>query len=103
LEESNSSGNRLLVFALSGNSPNPFSDATTISYTIPRASPVKLDVYDSSGRLVRTLVNEEKIAGQYRVTWDGRDESGQAAASGIYFCSMQAAAFKTARKMVLLR
>jgi hypothetical protein len=102
-QENHSLEGQFLIFKLGQNCPNPFIVATTISYTLPTASSVKLDVCDSSGRLVRTLVDEKKPAGRYRALWDGRNESGQAAASGIYFCSMRTAGFKTARKMVLLR
>jgi len=77
-------------FALTQNYPNPFSRSTIISYKIPtltndlRPSVVSLRVYDLTGRLVRTLVNESQQPGHYEVSWDGLDNSGRRVISGIY-------------------
>jgi hypothetical protein len=88
---------------LSQNYPNPFNPNTTISFQIPVAGRVSLQVFDASGRLVRTLVNEYKDPGLYAVDWDGKDNNGAALVSGVYFYKIQTGAFKETRKMVLIR
>ncbi len=91
-------------FALHQNAPNPFNPVTVIRYDVPPiGGRVAVTVYDVSGRLVRTLVDRVQSAGQHTVRWDGRNEYGQSAASGIYFCRMTAPGFVEKRKMVLLR
>ncbi|MEA1997591.1 MAG: FlgD immunoglobulin-like domain containing protein, partial [Gemmatimonadota bacterium] len=93
------------AFSLAQNAPNPFNPATTISYTVPEGSTgqVTLTVYDTRGRLVRTLVSESREAGAYSVFWDGTDEGGRRVASGLYFYRMRAGDFSKIRKMVLLK
>jgi hypothetical protein len=83
--------------------PNPFNPATTIAFTLREKGPVTLKIYDVSGRLVRTLVDETRDAGRYDVVWDGRNDGGRGVASGIYFCRMQTADFERSEKMVMLR
>ena len=70
--------------ALAPNAPNPFNPRTTIRYSLPQATPVRLSIYDLQGRLVRGLVNESRPAGEWSAEWDGRDDSGRAVASGSY-------------------
>lgn len=76
-------------FKLEKNFPNPFNPETTISYQIGNspagASDVTLNIYNSLGELVRTLVNSRQTAGHYSVTWDGRDYNGNVVGTGIYF------------------
>jgi hypothetical protein len=64
--------------------PNPFNPSTTLSYQLPQDAAVRLEVYDMIGRKVRSLVDESKSAGYYRVVWNGRDETGRDVASGVY-------------------
>jgi flagellar hook assembly protein FlgD len=66
---------------------------------------VSLVVYDVAGRRVRTLVSETQSprADGFRVTWDGRNDRGEAVASGMYFCRLVAGQFVETRKMVLLK
>lgn len=98
------------VFALKPNYPNPFNPATTIAFDLPENSSVELEIYDISGRKVRTVVNESMEAGTHRVNWDGRDETGNQVASGIYFYRIHAVpsgsadqAFIAVSKMMLLK
>ena len=63
-------------YALFQNHPNPFNPETTIGYELPEAGAVRLSLYNVSGQLVRTLVERERAAGTYSVTWDGRDDMG---------------------------
>jgi hypothetical protein len=83
--------------------PNPFSAATTIRYGLGVTAHVRVDVYDIRGALVRRLVNEKLPAGHHRATWDGRDDRGHRAASGIYLCRLETEESQETRRMVLLR
>ena len=87
-----------LAFRLYQNFPNPFNPRTVVSYQLPVASSVKLDVYDVLGREVAVLVNERKAAGTHEVTFDGGGLS-----SGVYFYRLQARSFSQVRKMSLLK
>ena len=75
-------------FALSLNSPNPFWGSTRITFSVTGnapADPIRLDVYDTRGRLIRTLVDEPKPAGTHTVIWDGSDRFGSPVAAGGYY------------------
>jgi exopolysaccharide biosynthesis protein len=85
-------------YSLTQNYPNPFNPTTTINYSIPKTSLVTIRVYDILGREVETLVNEEKMAGSYRVMFNAAS-----LASGIYFYRMQAGSFVSAKKLILLK
>ena len=92
-------------FAMSQNYPNPFNPSTTIRFDVPEGeigTPVDVSIYDLRGRLVRTLVDEEKARGTYQVHWDGRDERDRKVSSGVYLYRIIAADFVSTRKMVLL-
>ena len=96
-------GSRLpKVFALSQNRPNPFSLSTTITYALPRRGPVTIKVFDVAGNEVRTLVRDLLEPGFYGLSWDGRDTRNRPTASGVYFLRMEAGAFRSVRKMVML-
>ena len=90
-------------FSLGQNYPNPFNPTTTIRYTIPKESKVRIEIYDITGRLVTTLVNNEMSSGTYSVTWDGRNSSGRSVVSGIYLYRIQAGDFVSVKKMVMLK
>ncbi len=85
------------------NYPNPFRERTTIEYTLPDASDVRLEVYDLLGRRVQVLVDGRKEAGLHRVTWNGRNGGGTAAASGLYIVRLQANGATRSQKMTLVR
>jgi hypothetical protein len=91
------------VFELSQNSPNPFNPDTEISYDLPEAADVELDIYNILGQKVITLVNEHKDAGSYKVVWGGVDSYGSPVASGVYFYRINAGEFKDIKKMVLMK
>ena len=90
-------------YMLFQNKPNPCREFTTITYQLPEPGHATLRIYDISGRVVRTLVDERKEAGHNRIRWDGRDGNGKSVPSGIYFYKLQAMDFSQTRKMVLLR
>jgi len=87
------------TFSLLQNYPNPFNPSTMINYSIPKASLVTIKVYDVLGREVKTLVNEEKSAGNYSVQFSAN--SGYA--SGVYFYRIQAGNFVQTKKLLLLK
>jgi hypothetical protein len=87
---------------LSQNYPNPFKTMTTIAYSISSPGEVTLRVYDVSGRLVQTLVNDLKGVGEYRSSWDGRDRRGMKVPSGVYFLRLEAGGQVTTSTVVLL-
>ena len=88
---------------LKQNSPNPFNPVTTISFVLQSAQQVKLTIFDTNGRLVRTLVNDVRTAGSNDVTWDGTNDVGQTVASGVYVYRIQTGRFQQSKKMVLLK
>ncbi|HKW14195.1 MAG TPA: FlgD immunoglobulin-like domain containing protein, partial [Candidatus Krumholzibacteria bacterium] len=85
------------------NHPNPFNPQTTIHYTLSTPGRVTMAVYDATGRLVRTLLDENQSAGARDVTWNGQDDRGTPVASGVYFYKMTAGKFSQTRRMVLLK
>lgn len=90
--------------ALAQNYPNPFNPSTTIHFSVAeKTQHVKLTVYDILGRLVATLVNEQKSPGNYTIPWDGRILGNQPAASGTYLYRLSIGAFSQTRKMLLLK
>ncbi|GAB4371807.1 MAG: hypothetical protein Kow0042_14780 [Calditrichia bacterium] len=66
------------------NYPNPFNPITIIGFDLPEDSNIKLEIYDITGRRIRILAEGRYPAGSHRVVWDGRDDAGNAAASGVY-------------------
>jgi hypothetical protein len=90
--------------ALHQNLPNPFGPSTMIAFDVPKGgADVRITIYDVAGKQVRSLVARPFAAGVHRASWDGRDDHGQAAAAGVYFCRMDAGALRQTRRMVLLR
>ncbi len=96
-----------LSFELSDNYPNPFNPETTIAYGIPAQTSDKVQVllriYSVQGQMVRTLVDEQKAPGRYRVVWNGRNERGERLTSGVYLYTIIAGEFKATRKMAMLK
>jgi hypothetical protein len=93
-----------MVTGVLQNVPNPFNPTTTITYDVAEAGHISIEIYDVSGRLVRTLVNEGKAVGRYHTLWDGRDNVGAAVHSGVYFYRMSAPGREPqTRKMLLLK
>ncbi len=91
------------VFSLASAQPNPFNPSTQIRFSVPQAGHVSLKVYDAAGRHVRTLVDDTRAAGQFAVTWDGRRDSGAAAAAGVYLYKLEANGSIQTRRMVMVR
>jgi photosystem II stability/assembly factor-like uncharacterized protein len=85
------------------NSPNPFNPSTSIKFFIPYNSDVSLKIYDMLGREITTLINGATTAGYHIVYWNGRDNYGSQAASGIYLYRLTAGNFIETKKMILLK
>ncbi len=71
--------------------PNPFNPVTTLSYNLPQAGHLSLQVFDMRGRLVRSLIDEPRTAGAGKAVWDGRDDQGARVSSGVYFWQARSA------------
>jgi hypothetical protein len=80
----NNTNRNPLTMMLASNYPNPFNPTTTIFFDLPKDGNVNLKIYDVTGRLVRVLVQEHKLAGAHTILWDGLDDAGQKVASGVY-------------------
>jgi hypothetical protein len=83
--------------------PNPFNPSTTISYSIPVADHVRIQVIDLRGRLVATLVNTAVEAGWHDVSWNGRDDAGYDVPSGVYISRLEANGRVSHGRMTLVR
>ena len=90
-------------FALLPNHPNPFNPSTQIGYQLPQAGEVHLVVYNALGQQVRMLEQGYRPAGLHQLSWDGRDDRGQAVAGGVYLYRLQSGAFSQTRRMLLLK
>lgn len=91
------------AFTLDQNFPNPFNPSTEIRYTLARSSDVRLEIFNVLGQSVRRFVLGDQRAGTYQISWDGRDNSGRAMPSGVYFYRIQASDYSESKKMLLLR
>ncbi len=97
------------TYALSQNYPNPFNPSTTIQYALPRASSVRLVVYNILGQEVAVLTDEVRPAGYHEVVWDGKNKNGTSVSSGVYIFRIVAqelsgqGSFMDIKKMVLLK
>jgi hypothetical protein len=90
-------------FELANNYPNPFNPSTTIEFSVPEQSDVKIAVFDITGTLVTELVNEVFGAGTYRTVWNARDNFGSYVASGLYIYRMSAGNFTQAKRMLFIK
>lgn len=85
------------------NRPNPVHASTWISYSLAKQGIVELKIFDATGRVVRTLVDDSAGAGVHQVVWDGRDDTGSPVASGVYFYRIASGDFVSSRKLMLIR
>lgn len=85
------------------NYPNPFNPETTIKFTLPKPSHVKVQIYNMLGQPVHKLLDENVQAGEMSVKWDGRDEQNSEVTSGIYIYKIEAENLSTTRKLLLTR
>ncbi|MCF7794517.1 MAG: choice-of-anchor D domain-containing protein [Candidatus Cloacimonetes bacterium] len=92
-----------LVTKLYGNYPNPFNPTTNIRFDLAKDTSVQLQVYNMKGQIVKTLVENEMNAGRHNIEWNGKDDSGKSAASGMYFYKIKTADYRANGKCILLK
>ena len=90
-------------YELGRNYPNPFNSRTKMSFQLPNASHVKIQILNILGQPIRTLANGRFDAGSHQVAWDGKNDSGQQVISGIYIVRMEAGSFRQAREMLFVK
>lgn len=89
--------------------PNPFNPTTTLKYALPERAQIKLQIFDITGRLVKTISNHEKTGGTHQTQWQGTNQQGEPVSSGMYFVRLSAAStngkksFIQSQKIVLLK
>lgn len=90
-------------YRLFQNFPNPFNPGTTIRYVLPAPSEVRIEIYNTSGKRIRTLLNGFHPSGKHELFWDGINQQGKPAASGLYVYKLITKQNVLSRKMLLLR
>ena len=91
------------TYELVQNHPNPFNPITTINFSIPEQSMVTMKIFDLSGRLVETLINNQMSVGHHSVNWDGKDSYGNEVSAGIYIYTLEGNNIYMSRKMILMK
>lgn len=91
------------VMAISGNHPNPFNPSTSIQFALGSHGHAALDIYDVSGRKVRSLVGAGLDAGNHTVVWDGQDDLGRSLPSGTYVARLRSGDQVSSHKLVLAK
>ena len=89
--------------ALAAPRPNPFHGSSTIAFRVAREGEVTLGIYSVNGRRVRTLAGGTREPGEYRTTWDGRDDQGALVSPGIYYVRLRAGSTSDGQTLVVLR
>ncbi len=90
-------------YALAQNWPNPFNPTTVIEYHVAKPADIRIEIFNLLGEKVKTLVQEKKDSGAFRVLWDGTDDSGNKVSAGIYLYKMEAERFIQIKKLTLLK
>ncbi|HNX38727.1 MAG TPA: FlgD immunoglobulin-like domain containing protein, partial [Candidatus Cloacimonadota bacterium] len=91
------------VTKLLGNYPNPFNPETRIVFQLKQDAPVKLQIYNDKGQLVKNLLNTDLTAGEYSIPWDGRNSDGKQVNSGLYIYKLITTGYTHSGKMMLLK
>ncbi|MEE9553756.1 MAG: FlgD immunoglobulin-like domain containing protein [candidate division Zixibacteria bacterium] len=89
--------------SLNQNYPNPFNPSTRIGFALPNDSRTVIEIFNTQGRRVRVIVDDYYQAGYHSIVWDGRNESGDDVASGVYYYRLESGDYRTSRKMMLVR
>ncbi len=90
-------------YAVSDAAPNPFNPETSINFSLPWDAPIRVEIFNAQGQKVRTLLDDRMNAGEFRISWDGRDDSGMQVGSGMYIYRIQAPNLNVTRKVTLLK
>lgn len=91
------------LFTVAAPYPNPFNPRTTISFDLPATAFTTVEVYDVQGRRVAQLLAQVMDRGRWSIDWNGMDDTGHMAPSGIYFCRVQAGGVEATHKMTMLK
>jgi tetratricopeptide (TPR) repeat protein len=92
-----------IKFGLDQNFPNPFNPSTTISYTIPEEAKVTINVYNIKGQLVRKLFANNQVKGEHKLIWNGKNDNGKQASSGLYLIKIDYQGKSITRKALMLK
>ncbi|OQY30306.1 MAG: hypothetical protein B6244_00145 [Candidatus Cloacimonetes bacterium 4572_55] len=91
-------------YRLFQNHPNPFNPTTVIRFSIPESNTVAVTIYDATGRLVKTLIEDKMYpAGTHSLQWNGTGQNNESVVSGVYFYRLEAGNFAQAKRMTLLK
>ena len=93
----------VVEYRLMPNYPNPFNPETHIRFQTRNAGNVSLKIYNILGQEIATLINGFKESGFYEIRWDGKNNFGTEAASGVYIYTLEANGFSQSRKMIKLK
>jgi flagellar hook assembly protein FlgD len=84
--------------------PNPFRGSITVKFSQIDNSPTTVSIYNTRGQLIRTLINSQKLSpGEHSFTWDGKTNSGQPTAAGIYYYKMSYGRYSSTKKMIMMK
>jgi hypothetical protein len=83
--------------------PNPFNMSTTIRFQINTNQHIKISIFDVNGRIVNTILNSKVAAGNYKITWNGKNTTGNEMASGIYFARVSVSNYISTLKLVMIK
>jgi len=93
----------VIPVSLNSNYPNPFNKTTNISFSNAKAADININIYNSKGQLVRTLLNERVAKGDHQVAWDGRNNSNEDCGNGIYILKLMSGNIVNSRKIMMLK
>lgn len=91
------------IVSLDNATPNPFNPSTRLAFELAGREQVRLLIYDTAGRLVRTLVDDVLESGRHETEWGGRDDDGRRVSSGMYLYRLETAGFAETKRMVMLK
>jgi len=92
-----------VTWSLLNNHPNPFNAGTSIAFSVSSPGQNRLNIFDTQGRLVKTLLNQSLFSGRYEISWDGTDHYGRLLSAGVYICRLQNSSNSVVKSMTLLR
>jgi hypothetical protein len=101
--ENNDQLQAILPFGMMQNYPNPFNPETKISFNVNRKADISLEIYNLKGQKIRTLLDVSLAKGQHQIIWDGKDDKGLNAGSGVYIYKMKSGSHSEIKKMILLK
>lgn len=85
------------------NYPNPFNQSTTIRYSLKSDNVVKINIYNVKGQLIKNLLNENQKSGEYKISWDTKNNNNKEVCSGMYFYKMRNGSYTSTKKMILIK